>query len=374
MVRAAQFLRGWFNEPPPPFELRQPSARWSTTRPRESLHRLRIAEVIQETPSTKTFVLEAPEGGAPGFSYLAGQHLTIVIDIDGRTERRCYSFSSSPAVTGLPSITVKRMPGGRVSRHLHERLHAGDTIVATEPAGAFTLQVDPAASRHFVMIAGGVGITPLVSLVETVLRREPGSRITLLCGNRDALEIIFRQRLDTLVAQFGNRLKLRHALDEVPEGWDGLRGALDGQLVQHALGSCDADAYFVCGPEPMMQSVCSALESAGVPRQRIRTERFAYASAATTRIPERPAEITFAASGRHIRTKPGQTILQAGLEAGLELPYSCTMGGCGACKLRRSAGTVVMSEPNCLSDSEREAGYLLACCSYADAAVVIEDR
>ncbi len=374
MVTAAQFLRGWFNEPPPPFEIRQPSARWSTTRPRESLHRLRIAEVIEETPSTKTFMLEAPEGGAPGFSYLAGQHLTIVIDIDGRTERRCYSFSSSPAATGLPSITVKRMPGGRVSRHLHERLQAGDTIVATEPAGAFTLQVDPSASRHFVMIAGGVGITPLVSLVETVLRLEPESRLTLLCGNRDSLEIIFRQRLDTLVAQFGNRLKLRHALDEAPEGWDGLRGALDGQLVQHALGSCDADAYFVCGPEPMMQSVCSALESAGVPRQRIRTERFAYASAAATRIPEHDGEITFAASGRRIRAKPGQTILQAGLEAGLELPYSCTMGGCGACKLRRSAGTVVMSEPNCLSDSEREAGYLLACCSYADAAVVIEDR
>jgi ferredoxin-NADP reductase len=374
MVRAVQFLRGWFAEPPPPFELRQPNARWSTGRPRESLHRMRIARVIQETPSTKTFVLEAPEGGAPGFSYLAGQHLTLVVDLDGSTERRCYSFSSSPAATDLPSITVKRLPGGRVSRQLHERLQAGDTIVVTEPAGAFTLEVDPAASRHFVMIAGGVGITPLVSLAETVLRREPGSRLTLLCGNRDALEIIFRQRLDSLVMQFGHRLELRHALDEAPEDWDGLRGALDGPLVLRTLGSCDADAYFVCGPEPMMQSVCTSLESAGVPRPRIRTERFAYASAATTRIPGHGAEITFAASGRRIRTRPGQTILQAGLEAGLELPYSCTMGGCGACKLRRSAGTVVMSEPNCLSDAERETGYLLACCSYADEAVVIEDH
>jgi len=374
MVKAAQFLRGWFAEPPPPFELRQPSPRWSIARPRESLHRLRIAKVIDETPSTKTFVLEAPGGGPPGFAYLAGQHLTLVLDLDGRTERRCYSFSSSPATTGLPSITVKRMPRGRVSRHLHERLQGGDTIVATDPAGAFTLEVDPAASRHFVMIAGGVGITPLVSLAETVLHREPGSRLTLLCGNRDAQEIIFRARLDSLAARFGRRLELRHALDSAPQGWDGLQGALDGELVLDALGSRLADAYFVCGPEPMMQSVCAALESAGVPRERIRTERFAYASAATTRIPEHGAEITFAASGRRIRARPGQTILQAGLEAGLELPYSCTMGGCGACKVRRSAGTVVTSEPNCLSDAEREAGYLLACCSYAEGTVVIDDH
>lgn len=374
MVNAVQFLRGWFAEPPPPFELRQPNPRWSNTRPREALRRLRIAAVIQETPSTKTFVLESPEGGPPGLDYRAGQHLTLVMDVDGRTERRCYSFSSSPASTDLPSITVKRMPDGLVSRHLHERLQQGDTIDVTEPAGDFTLETDPAASRHFVMVAGGVGITPLISIAETVLRREPGSRVTLLCGNRDAQQVIFGERLDSLAAQFGHRLELQHALDDAPDGWRGLRGALDGQLLLHAHGSCDADAYFVCGPEPMMQSVCTALESAGVPRGRIRTERFAYASAAATRIPEHGGEITFAASGRSIRSRPGQTILQAGLEAGLDLPYSCTMGGCGACKVRRSAGTVVMSEPNCLSDAEREAGYLLACCSYVDATVVIEDH
>ena len=373
MTSAVQFLRGWFAEPPPPFELRQPNPRWAAGRARESLHRLRVATVIRETPSTSTFVLESPEGGPPGFSYRAGQHLTLVVNLGDRTERRCYSFSSSPASGGLPSITVKRTPDGVVSRHLHEQLQAGDTIVATEPTGAFTLELDPAASRHLVLVAGGVGITPLISIAETVLRLEPESRVTLLCGNRDQREIIFGERLDALAARFGRRLELQHALDEAPDGWSGLQGALDGQCVLRALGPLVADAYFVCGPEPMMQSVCTALESAGVPRTRIRTERFTYASAATTRIPQHGAEVTFAASGRRVRTRPGQTVLQAGLEAGLDLPYSCTMGGCGACKVRRSAGTVVMSEPNCLSDAERAAGYLLACCSYADADVVIED-
>ena len=139
-----------------------------------------------------------------------------------------------------------------------------------------------------------------------------------------------------------------------------------------ALGSCTADAYYVCGPEAMMQSVCAAFVGAGVPRERVHTERFSYASVTATRIPDHAAEITFAASGRRVTARPGQTILQAGLEAGVALPYSCTMGGCGACKVRRSDGSVVTSEPNCLSEGEREAGFLLACCSYADTPVVIE--
>jgi ferredoxin len=121
----------------------------------------------------------------------------------------------------------------------------------------------------------------------------------------------------------------------------------------------------------MMRSVCAALTAWGVAHDRIRTERFAYASAATTRIPDHSAEITFAGSGRRITAQAGQTILQAGLDAGLALPSSCTMGGCGACKLQKTAGTVVMSEPNCLTDQEREAGYILACCAYADTNVVI---
>jgi ferredoxin len=124
----------------------------------------------------------------------------------------------------------------------------------------------------------------------------------------------------------------------------------------------------------MMQSVLSALAGRGVPQERIRTERFAYASTNATQVPAHAAEITFSSSGRRVTAKPGQTILQAGLEAGLDLPYSCTMGGCGACKVRKSSGTVVMSEPNCLTAREREDGYVLACCCYADTSVTIDSH
>jgi len=372
MSAVATFLRGWFSEPPPPFELRAASARWSRGRPRQARLALRVAEIVQETPSTRSFVLAGPDGLAPPLSYRAGQHLTLLVDVGGTTHRRCYSFSSSPLAGGLPAITVKRVADGVVSRHLHEHLRTGGTLTALEPTGEFTLDTDPADSRHVVLVAGGVGITPLASLAETVLRAEPASRATLLTGNRCEDEIIFRARLESLAALFGPRFVVRHALDDAPAGWAGLSGLLDGPQVLRAVGSVAVDAWFVCGPEPMMQGVCSSLAEAGVPREHIRTERFAYASASTTRVPDHAAELHFAKSGRRVTARPGQTLLQAGLEAGIDLPSSCTMGGCGACKVRKLEGSVVMSEPNCLSEAEREAGYVLACCAYADTNVIID--
>jgi ferredoxin-NADP reductase len=372
MSAVATFLRGWFSEPPPPFELREASARWGRGRPRQARLALRVAEVVQETPSTRSFVLAGPDGLAPSLSYRAGQHLTLLVDVGGTTHRRCYSFSTSPLADGRPAITVKRVADGAVSRYLHEQVRAGDTLTALEPTGEFTLDTDPAASRHVVMVAGGVGITPLVSLAETVLRAEPASRVTLLTGNRSEDEIIFRARLDALASEFHPRLVVHHALEAAPVGWSGPRGLLDGPQVLRAVGDDSADAWFVCGPEPMMQGVCESLAAAGVARERIRTERFAYASASATRIPDHAAELRFAKSGRRVTARAGQTLLQAGLEAGVDLPSSCTMGGCGACKVRKLAGSVVMSEPNCLSEAEREAGWVLACCAYADTNVVIE--
>lgn len=372
MAGIAAFVRGWFAEPPPTFELRVPSARWGRSKPRQARHVLRVAAVTDETPTVRSFVLESPGGGAPALVYRAGQHLTLLVDAGGTTQRRCYSFSSSPLAAGLPAITVRRTADGIVSRYLYDHVRSGDTLVALEPSGDFTLPTDPSAHRHLVLVAGGVGITPLVSLAETVLRAEPGSRITLLCGHRSEEEIVFRQRLEALATQFAPRLTVRHALEAPPVDWPGLRGALDGEQVLRALAGEPADAWFVCGPEPMMQSVCAALAAAGVPRDRVHTERFAYASSATTRIPDHSATIRFAASGRTVTARAGQTVLQAGLEAGLDLPSSCTMGGCGACKLQSREGTVVMSEPNCLSAAEREAGWLLACCAYADTDVVID--
>jgi ring-1,2-phenylacetyl-CoA epoxidase subunit PaaE len=372
MTTVGAFVRGWFREPLPSFELRNASARWGLTRRGPAFRTLRVSEVIQETPSTRSFVLASSDGGPPALSYRAGQHLTLAVDIDGSTHRRCYSFSTSPLSDGLPAITVKRTASGVVSRYLHEHVRPGDELRVLDPTGEFTVETDPGQRRHLALIAGGVGITPLISIVETVLRTEPGSRITLLCGNRREEEILFRERLARLEVEFRPRLAVRHALDEAPEAWQDVRGALDGERVLQLLGEGPADGYFICGPEPMMQGICDALARAGIARERVHTERFAYAQPVALPLPDRESVVVFARSGRRTTTQPGQTLLQAGLEAGVLLPSSCTMGGCGACKVRRLEGSVVMSEPNCLSEAEREAGYVLACCCYPDGEVVIE--
>jgi ferredoxin-NADP reductase len=373
MPVTAAFIRSWFTEPAPTFELRRPSARWGTPQSREARRTLRVAQVIQETPTTRTFVLESTDD-RPALTYRAGQNLTLLVEIGGTTHRRCYSFSSSPASGESTAITVKRSATGLVSQYLHDHVRAGDVLTATEPAGQFVLPTDPALARTVVLIAGGVGITPLVSLAETLLLEEPRTRVVLLTGNRMESEIIFRERLAALATRFAPRLDVRHAVDLAPAGWDGLVGMLDGARVLAVLGRTDADAYFVCGPETMMDGVCAALASAGIGRERIHTERFAYAASRPARIPEHSAKITFAASGKSVTARPGLTVLQAGLEAGVDLPYSCTMGGCGACKVQKSSGSVVASEPNCLTDSEREAGYVLACCSYADTDLTIDNH
>ncbi|RPI12313.1 MAG: ferredoxin--NADP reductase [Lysobacterales bacterium] len=367
----ASFVRGWFREPLPTFELRSPSARWGTPRAAVPARAFRVVDVIDETPTVRTFVLAAPDGGAPALAYRPGQHLTVVVDIDGRTERRCYSFSSSPLTGARPAITVRRTPDGVVSRHLHDRVRAGDLLKALPPTGEFTLEPDSSARRHVVLVAGGVGITPLMSLAESLLVGERGSRVTLLCGHRSADEIVFHERLAALQRGAPDRFVVQYSLDAPPAGWAGLEGPLDGAAVRAAVGDQPVDEWFVCGPEPMMDSVREALLTAGVPDGRVHVERFSYASTAAMRIPEREATLRFAGSGRHVVARPGQTLLEAGLAAGVALPSSCTMGGCGACKVRTLEGRVVMREPNCLTDAERAAGYVLTCCAYADGDVAI---
>lgn len=344
-----------------------PNRRWSrgaTPSPRLAL---KVVDIVAETPTTRTLVFDRDD-----LPYQAGQHLTVVVDVDGHTERRCYSFSTSPATGGRPAITVKRVEGGVVSNWLHDRVAVGDTIEASPPSGRFTTSPGDGSPRHLVLVAGGVGITPLVSMAETVLREEEASRITLLYGSRCENEIIFRERLEQLAARFQDRFEVVFVLDDAPVGWAGRRGRLDGEQVVAAVGSQPVDEWLVCGPEPMMDSVVAALGRGGVEDGRIRLERFQYAEKTTVAIPTAPATLVFVAQGREVEARAGRTILEAAEEAGVRLPSSCRMGGCGACKVQ-VRGTVVAAEPNCLSEQEKADGYALACCSYADGRVEIRD-
>jgi len=363
----SSFTNRFFSPPLARPLVREPNPRWARGAVRPALLRLTVIEVIAETPTTKTFVLDDEK-----LAYRAGQHLTLVTEIDGRTHRRCYSLSSSPAAGGRPSITVKRVDGGVLSNWLHDHVRGGDVLRATPASGRFTVDIDPAASRHCVMVAGGVGITPVLSMAETLLREERGSRVTLLYGSRNESEIIFRDRIAAIERAFAKRFEVVFAVDEAGASWSGLAGPLSGDRVTTMLGDRAVDEWFVCGPVPMMDSVVSALAGAGVADARIHTERFQYAETTAVAIPAEPATLVFSASGKVTTAAAGTTILDAAENAGIALPSSCRMGGCGACKVKVD-GRVVAAEPNCLTEQERADGFALACCSYGDGRVVLQD-
>lgn len=351
-----------------------------------------VRQVIRETESAVTLVLADPSGAPIVFA--AGQFFTLLVPCDpagGPPLRRAYSACTSPLdAEGRPATTVaitcKRVAGGIVSNFLNDRSAVGDVLSLLGPSGHFTPLPHADQHRHLVLIGGGSGITPLLSIVRATLQSEPASRITLIYGNRSAADILFRAALDELASLHRDRLRLRLVLDEPPADWAGGQGLLDEKNLQAELrtlslvpGSTAFQSdlrheYFVCGPAPMMAAARHVLQDAGVPATQIWEERFAslhdpvtVGGAATQPVPMQLRLGRLGADGQVTKSehaiivKPGETLLEAGLAAGAQLPFSCAMGGCGACKGRLRKGDVVMSEPNCLSSNERASGYVLPC-------------
>jgi ferredoxin-NADP reductase len=327
-----------------------------------------VVRVIDETADARTFEL-ADVTGAP-ITFAAGQFLTLHVEVEGRRYRRAYSLSSSPDGGGTARITVKRVVDGRVSRHLVEHLRAGDLVTAHGPSGAFV--APPARGpRHLVLFAGGSGITPIASITRDVLRSEPSTRLTLVYGNRSEADVIFREELEALARQ--PRLRVVHVLSEPRTDAPCVRGVPDRGTVSRLVDDLallersedeDPPLFFVCGPAPMMTEVRSALEARGVPRERILEERFlSPADPGSVRVAAGPQLVNVRLGGatHAVTVAPGKTVLEAALAQGVAMPFSCQMGGCGACKCKRVGGDLVMDEPNCLSEEEKAGAVVLAC-------------
>lgn len=362
----------------------EPSASPSPVRREDAsalaVRRMRIDQLVRETPDALTLVLTDPSGAPVAF--VPGQFLTVQLVLDGERVRRAYSISSCALETARVSITVKRVPGGRVSNYLNDRVREGDELEVLGPSGVFTLRPDPAARRHLVLVGGGSGITPLMSIARTALAVEPDTRVALVYGNRSLADVIFREAIDALVIAHPQRFEVRHVLSSPPEGWKGGMGVLDGPMLLAQLASLatppgpEAD-YYVCGPEPMMAAVRSALrESLGVAAAHIHEERFSNPAGrkrpATAEGSVHVVSVYARGAAREVSVGPGRTILEACVAAGIELPYSCAMGGCGACKVRLISGEVTMEEPNCLSPDERAQGLVLACIAHPRSPASVE--
>ena len=340
----------------------------------EHFHRLRVAEVVPETDEANSIRFAIPAELAEAFRFKAGQHLTLRADIDGEEVRRNYSLCTAPHENDV-MVTVKRIAGGLFSNWAGDNLKAGDEIDVMTPHGSFTTEFDAAAVRHYVGIAGGSGITPVMSLIRTALAEEPNSRFTLFYGNRDSSSIIFLEALAALKDRHMGRLEIFHFLAEEAGDIDLFNGMLDrarcDEAIEHLVGDpADVDAWFICGPGPMMDAAEAALLDRNVNKDRIHIERFtadrptAALAAQMAELQEKAAGLTLSVTldGRTRRVEFTEAnILDSAREAGLPAPFACKAGVCATCRAKVISGKVEMAARYGLTDEEIAAGYVLTC-------------
>lgn len=349
---------------------------------------LKVQNVVQETGDAISIVFDIPGELKEAFKYKPGQYLTLQLTIDGNRYRRAYSLSSSPLTEDEVKITTKRVEGGIVSNYLNDHAKPGMEIEVLPPMGHFVPELDERNENNYIFFSGGSGITPVISILKSVLKHEPLSRAWLFYGNRNQESIIFHRELKALKEAYGDRLTLVHVLEEGGgDDWDGFKGRMDREKVDRFLkGHCkDVYAhaqYYICGPNAMMQEVKLALQNQLVPDNNIHIERFTsdldladeeakteqreaaqQDSGGELRFPVK-AKILLDGNEYEIEVGEDETVLEAAIEADLDPPFACQMGVCTTCQAMLREGKVHMDEREALTDEEMEEGYVLTCQSH----------
>ena len=338
-------------------------------------HPLRVVEVKRETPDAVSIRLEPSAADAAKFAFKAGQHLTVRRSFNGEEVRRNYSVCVSPR-EGVLKIGVKKIAGGVFSTWANDQLKTGDTLEAMPPHGSFTWIFDPSAARTYAAFAGGSGITPVLSLIKTALEAEPHSRFTLCYGNRTSAGIMFLEELAGLKDRYIDRLSLFHFLEDEEEEIALFNGRLDRAKIDDVLNGLIApkfvDAFFICGPGPMMGAAEAALLARNVAKNKILIERFTTAElsaaqlAAARALEEKAAglKMSVTLNGRRANVTfdpANKSILDNVRAAGLPAPFACKGGVCATCRAKVTSGKVEMKANYGLSPEEVAEGYVLTC-------------
>ncbi|HUL51858.1 MAG TPA: ferric reductase-like transmembrane domain-containing protein [Opitutaceae bacterium] len=348
---------------------------------------LRVARIVQETPGVRTFRLAPPDGGRLAFEHRAGQYLILTLPIEGRKVVRTYTIASSPAQRAWCEITVKREDHGLASGHLHDSVREGDLFDVAAPAGRFTF--DAAQSGSIVLIAGGVGITPLMSILRSLTdRRWTGDIYFFFCARTPA-DIIFRRELEELQRRFPNLHLVVTLTRTEGSDWTGRTGRITGELLQETVPNLVARPVYLCGPASMMEPTIQLLQELGVPRGQIKSEAFAAAKRAEAILalaspdgtpaaalaagadPGLPI-LTFARTAKSVPLDPKKTLLEIAEAAGLHPDFSCRSGICGTCKTRLLSGSVTMDVEDALDATDRANRVVLLCQAHATEPVTIE--
>jgi len=343
-------------------------------------HPLRVKAVEPDTQEAVVVSFEVPPELREVFGFTQGQYLTLRRDIDGQDLRRSYSICAG-LDDGELRVGVRKVRGGVFSNWINAHLQPGDTVQVMAPQGRFFVPIEPGAARHHVGIAGGSGITPILSIMKTVLAREPQSRFTLIYGNRQLQSTMFKEEIEDLKNRYMTRLVLQHVFSDEhtdsPLGFGVMNREKISEFLRTLVPAASIDHVYICGPFQMNDEAETALLAAGVPEERIHIERFGVALPSGAAAGEvgavvhealpgdaKQARITIVRDGlqREITFTEGQpSILDAASAAGLEVPFSCTSGVCGTCRAKLVEGEVRMERNFALDKNEVAAGFVLAC-------------
>jgi ring-1,2-phenylacetyl-CoA epoxidase subunit PaaE len=337
-------------------------------------HHLTIRQITRETPDCVSIAFDVPEHLAEQYRFKPGQYLTLKADINGTSVRRSYSICAAPHENDL-RVAVKLVQDGVFSTYANRHLQVGDTLECGQPDGRFILETDAARPANYVAFAAGSGITPIISILKSVLNDEPQSRFVLFYGNRGFDHIIFREQLEWLKNRYPDRLAVHHVFSRESMHTDLYQGHLDGDKC-HRFGKVFfhppmVDQYFICGPAEMIFGLKDALKALGVEDKRVKFELFAAAkpgskpqTTTTTKVPTLDSQITVIQDGLEFEfnlPSEGSTLLDAAMRAGADLPFSCKGGVCSTCKAKVLEGTVEMELNYGLEPDEVAAGYVLTC-------------
>lgn len=350
-------------------------------------HKLTIKNIRRETPDCVSLAFEVPAELRETFRYVPGQYLTLRREHAGEELRRSYSICSSPLDEEW-RVAIKKVPEGRFSALAMDGLHVGDTLDVMPPQGRFTASLHPAHTKSYALFAAGSGITPILSIIRTILLTEPGSQVYLVYGNRGRNSIIFKEAIEGLKNKFLDRLSVFHVLSREQGDSDLFFGRLDhdktAQLLQKVLPASRLDECFICGPEEMIHGVRAALAEAGVAPEHIHFELFTTAGGKTAKAAaqhpagedDQKSQVTLRLDGRAYlldMSYYGDTVLDAALAAGVDAPYSCKNGMCSTCRARVTEGTAAMDVNYSLSETEVAKGYVLTCQARPTSAAVTVD-
>ena len=340
---------------------------------------LTVSRVNRETDKAVSVFFDIPENLKDTFNYKSGQYITLKFNIGEDSPRRAYSLSTSPFTDSEFGVTVKEVDGGVVSTYINKDLKAGDKVAVMPPLGHFTTIIDEHNIRRFVMFAGGSGITPIISLIKSILEVEVNSRVTLVYANKNQESIIFKDQLKDLFHKYSDKFNLIHILDDGDDEFECEEGLLSSTRIEEILNKYNVNIhdseYFICGPSAMMGVVEQGLNDLKVRPSLINKESFTASENQNERTnsdeseliagDEAQIKVTIYGEDFEFSASKNDTILGASIKNQLDPPFSCQIGACSTCMAIVEKGEVRMEDDSALTPDEIEDGYVLTCTAHA---------